>query len=113
MKHGCHRAVVWAIAGALGAIAIAGEARAQSGPRFTAIVEGAGIWSSRNDVRIPPDTGTEFSIVDLIGTGPTAPCGWRRSSRRQGAIEDPALRSSGTSGRCREYRSRTLKTRYR
>jgi hypothetical protein len=71
MKYGCHRAVVCAIAGALGAIAIAGEARAQSGPRFTAIVEGSGVWSSRNDVRIPPDTGTEFSLVDLIGTGPT------------------------------------------
>lgn len=71
MKRCCHRVVVWAVAGALGAMATGGEARAQSGPRFTAIVEGSGIWSSRNDVRIPPDTGTEFSIVDLIGSGPT------------------------------------------
>jgi hypothetical protein len=62
---------VWAFAGAFGAVASGGEARAQSGPRFSAIVEGAAIWSSRNDVRIPPDTGTEFSIVDLIGSGPT------------------------------------------
>ena len=59
------------MAGALGTVATGGEARAQSGPRFTAIVEGSAIWSSRNDVRIPPDTGTEFSIVDLIGSGPT------------------------------------------
>jgi hypothetical protein len=71
MKQGCRRVVVWAIAGALGAIATGGEARAQSEPRFTAIVEGSAIWSSRNDVRIPPDTGTEVSIVDLIGSGPT------------------------------------------
>lgn len=41
-------------------------------PRFSALVEGASLWLARNDVRIPPDTGTEFSIVDLIGTGPTA-----------------------------------------
>lgn len=29
--------------------------------------EGAAVWLQRNDVRIPPETGTEFSIVDLIG----------------------------------------------
>jgi hypothetical protein len=40
-------------------------------PRFSALVEGAAIWAARNDVRIPPETGTEFSIVDLIGSGPT------------------------------------------
>ena len=40
-------------------------------PRFSALVEGASLWLARNDVRIPPDTGTEFSIVDLIGAGPT------------------------------------------
>jgi hypothetical protein len=47
------------------------EARAQEPPRFTILFEGASIWSARNDVRIPADTGTEFSIVDLIGSGPT------------------------------------------
>jgi hypothetical protein len=67
----CRRVIVGVIAGALGTVASGGEALAQSGPRFTAIVEGSAIWSSRNDVRIPPDTGTEFSIVDLIGSGPT------------------------------------------
>lgn len=40
-------------------------------PRFSALAEGASLWLARNDVRIPPDTGTEFSIVDLIGAGPT------------------------------------------
>ena len=68
---GCRRAIGWVIAGAFGALASGGEARAQSVPRFTAIVEGSAVWSSRNDVRIPPDIGTEFSIVDLVGSGPT------------------------------------------
>ena len=40
-------------------------------PRFSTLVEGAALWTARNDVRIPPDTGTEFSLVDLVGTGPT------------------------------------------
>ena len=47
------------------------EARAQESARFGLTLEAASVWSSRNDVRIPPDTGTEFSIVDLIGNGPT------------------------------------------
>lgn len=41
-------------------------------PRFGALVEGASLRLARNDVRIPPSTGTEFSIVDLIGAGPTS-----------------------------------------
>lgn len=34
-------------------------------------VEGLNVWQNRNDVRIPPDSGTPFSIVDLIGVAPT------------------------------------------
>jgi hypothetical protein len=34
-------------------------------------VEGLNVWQQRNDVRIPPDTGTEFSLVDLLGSAPT------------------------------------------
>jgi hypothetical protein len=49
----------------------AGLAHAQEFDRFAIEVEGAPVWLSRNDVRIPPDTGTEFSIVDLIGKGPS------------------------------------------
>ncbi len=30
-------------------------------------LEGLHVWQERNDVRIPPDSGTPFSIVDLIG----------------------------------------------
>lgn len=40
--------------------------------RVGVVVEGLAVWQQRNDVRIPPDTGTEFSIVDLIGSAGTA-----------------------------------------
>ena len=36
--------------------------------RATLSVEAGTVWQARNDVRIPPDTGTEFSLVDLIGS---------------------------------------------
>ena len=49
-------------------------------------VEVLGVWQQRNDVRIPPDTGTEFSLVDLIGSAATPnPVNPRRSDR---AAED-------------------------
>ena len=41
-------------------------------PRATIEVEGGPWWVSRNNVRIPPSTGTEFSMLDLTGTGPNA-----------------------------------------
>ncbi len=33
-------------------------------------VEAGGVWFSRNDVRIPGDDGTRFSMLDLTGRGP-------------------------------------------
>jgi hypothetical protein len=56
-----------------GLLAIASPALAQTpaAPRFRAALEGAVFAASRNDVRIPPVGGTEFSIVDLIGAAPT------------------------------------------
>ncbi len=42
------------------------------GFRFGADIEGGGFWFSRNDVRIPGDTGTEFDMLDLIDTNPEA-----------------------------------------
>lgn len=39
--------------------------------RVGLIVEGLNVWQERNDVRIPPDSGTPFSIVELIGRSPT------------------------------------------
>ena len=53
------------------AVAPLGQAHAQTGSRIGVSFEAASVWSARNDVRIPPDTGTEFSIVDLIGSGPS------------------------------------------
>jgi hypothetical protein len=34
-------------------------------------LEGLNVWQERNDVRIPPDSGTPFSISDLIGRAST------------------------------------------
>lgn len=35
-------------------------------------VESGAVWFSRNDARIPGDTGTEVDLLDLTGTGPDA-----------------------------------------
>lgn len=46
-------------------------ATAPAAPRVTLEFEG-GLWGvSRNDVRIPPATGTPYSLIDLTGTGTT------------------------------------------
>jgi hypothetical protein len=61
------------IAIALAAMCTATPASGQtSSPgRIDVAVEGLNVWQQRNDVRIPPETGTEFSLVDLIGSSPT------------------------------------------
>ena len=33
-------------------------------------IETGTVWQSRNDVRIPGDTGTHFSVDDIVGEGP-------------------------------------------
>lgn len=35
-------------------------------------VEGGAVWFSKNDTRIPGDTGTKFDMQDLTGSGPDA-----------------------------------------
>jgi hypothetical protein len=40
--------------------------------RFGIEVEGGGSWFSENQVQIPGDSGTRFSLLDLTGRGPTA-----------------------------------------
>jgi hypothetical protein len=50
----------------------AASAAAQDEPRVRLTIESAGVWQNRNDVRIPADTGTEFSISGLIGAGPSS-----------------------------------------
>jgi hypothetical protein len=44
---------------------------AQDQPRVVVEVEGGGTWLARNDVQIPNETGTRFSLVDVIGAGPS------------------------------------------
>ena len=40
--------------------------------RFRFALEGGPVWQTKNDVRIPGNTGTEFSFKDLTGSGPYA-----------------------------------------
>jgi len=46
------------------------DAFAQERERLAVEIEGGPLWQSRNDVRIPNDTGTLFSLADLAGNGP-------------------------------------------
>jgi hypothetical protein len=66
------RDVVAVLACSLAILAVSpgDQACAQTESRIGVSFEASSVWSARNDVRIPPDTGTEFSIVDLIGSGP-------------------------------------------
>jgi hypothetical protein len=41
-------------------------------PRLEIQLEGGPAWQTRNDVRIPSEGGTKFSLSDLIGSGPFA-----------------------------------------
>lgn len=45
-------------------------ALAQPDKRFSVGLEGALTWQSRNDIRVPNATGTQFSLPDVIGKGP-------------------------------------------
>lgn len=47
------------------------SAQTSSPGRISMSVEGLNVWQQRNDVRIPPDGGTEFSLVNLFGSSPT------------------------------------------
>lgn len=47
-------------------------ARAEQEPRFDLWLETGATWQSRNDAAIPGDTGTHFSLVRLMGVGPTS-----------------------------------------
>jgi hypothetical protein len=40
--------------------------------RFSFELEGGPVWQTKNDVRIPGNSGTEFSFKDLTGAGPYA-----------------------------------------
>ncbi len=40
--------------------------------KFSVSLEAGSLWQSRNDARIPNDTGTKFSLRDIQGKGPFA-----------------------------------------
>ncbi len=46
------------------------SARTVDDPKWSFIVEAGPVWQSRNDVQIPGDTGTRFSLADFAGSGP-------------------------------------------
>ena len=68
--------------------------------RFNLEFEGGPVWQSYNDVRIPGDTGTEFSFKDLTGAGPYAygrfTFGWNIRERHGVRLVAAPLRIDGT-----------------
>lgn len=55
---------------ALAALLFSSPVPASEPPRLHLEIEGGPVWQSRNDVQIPNDeSGTRFSLVDLIGNG--------------------------------------------
>jgi hypothetical protein len=63
----------------------AGAVPAGAGDRFALEVEGARVWSGRNDVRIPGDAGTLFSLSEDLSTDP----GWAPRLRAWWRIGGP------------------------
>jgi hypothetical protein len=51
-------------------VGLAAPALCQGRDRPWLEIEGGAVWQSRNDIRIPNETGTEFSLVDVVGQGP-------------------------------------------
>ncbi len=43
---------------------------AQDRERLALEIEGAAVWQSRNDVQIPNETGTRFSLINVVSKGP-------------------------------------------
>lgn len=75
-------------------------AHGQDLPRVVIELEAGPVWQSRNDVRIPSEGGTLFSLSDLIGAGP-APAGrvqvtWRVAERHSVRGVYAPLRITGT-----------------
>jgi hypothetical protein len=63
----------WHLAGfVMMGIILAPETLGSDLKKFGFEIEGGPVWQSRNDVRIPNETGTKFSMRNLQGTGPFA-----------------------------------------
>ncbi len=62
---------IWGLMTSVLILLPASVATAQNAATFVIELEAGPVWQSRNDVQIPNDaTGTRFSLVDLVGTGP-------------------------------------------
>lgn len=57
-------------AAAVASMVAPAAASAQGDSRFTLQLEGGPLFQSRNDVRIPNEGGTKFSLKDAVGSGP-------------------------------------------
>jgi hypothetical protein len=81
-------------------VAMSAAAQTTGAPRATIEFEGGPWWVSRNDVRIPPSTGTEFSMLDLTGTGPNAymriAATFRLAARHQLRVVAAPVQTTGT-----------------
>lgn len=73
---------------------------AEEEPRLELELEGGPAWFSRNDVRIPSDTGTRFDLRDLTGPGPDLAgrlhATWRLRPRHEIRLTLAPLSTSGT-----------------
>ena len=66
-----HRRIRWAVA-MMCLLAATQEMRAANDKKFNVELEFSPAWQSRNDTRIPNDTGTKFSLREIQGSGPFA-----------------------------------------
>jgi hypothetical protein len=68
--------------------------------RFGVEVEGGAFWFSENDVQIPGDSGTRFSLLDLTSRGPNAyfrlSGSWDLNPRHGFAVTIAPLQAKGT-----------------
>ncbi len=85
---------------ALLAIGHPASAQTTGAPRLTLEFEGGPWWVSRNDVRIPSATGTDFSMLDLTGQGPDAylriSATFRLAARHQLRVVAAPVQTTGT-----------------
>ena len=63
------RCLVWSLAAC---VVFVPAAQAAGQKKFSIEIEAGPVWQNRNDVRIPNDTGTKFSMRDIQGSGPFA-----------------------------------------
>ena len=101
MPYPIRKAIIGAIIFLCLSVAMTGHAVAGSGyKRFSLELEGGPVWQSYNDVRIPGDSGTEFSFKDLTGEGPYAygrfTLGWNIRERHGVRLVAAPLRVTGS-----------------